>query len=72
MSDRLTAQIILFPGKLTNERIADSIMRHGSYKHLFYDVLASVEDQILIDRLDRIYHEQLLQTGATQNEPQTL
>jgi len=68
----MTAQIILFPGKLTNERIADSIMRNGSYKHLFADVVCTAEDQILFDRLDRIYHEQLLQTGATQNEPQTL
>lgn len=68
----MTAQILIFPSRKTSEHIADSIMRGGSFKHLFADVICTAEDQILFDRLDRIYHEQLLQTGATQNEPQTL
>ena len=59
----MTAQILIFPSRKTSEHIADSIMRNGSYKHLFADVICTAEDQILFDRLDRIYHEQL-QTGG--------
>ena len=66
----MTAQIILFPGKLTNERIADSIMRNGSYKHLFSGCIVSAEDRIYLDKLDSKYQSMIRET---QNEPtQTL